>query len=198
MPRQGRKLETLVRDLEVFLARAPVTVKSPDYLPGRLSGARREVDVSISGIVGSTTILAIIECRQRRTRPDVTWIEQISTKKNDVAAHHAIAVSSKPFTSAARTLAANLGIELRTFAEVDKSLVLGWATPLFSDIPNFRIENSNLRIGMRRSGALPLAESRAIATECVFESGVARRVCAGGGAASMGMAWSDSDGIRRI
>jgi len=34
--------------------------------------------------------------------------------------------------------------------------------------------------------------------EWVFESGVARRVCAGGGVASMSSVWSESGDIRRI
>lgn len=70
MPRRGRDLEELVRVLEHFLASAPVEIRSPDYIRGKLSGSLREVDVSVRGSVGSMSLLAIIECRKRKARQE--------------------------------------------------------------------------------------------------------------------------------
>ena len=36
MARRGRGLEILVRDLEIFLADAPVEIKSLDYIAGKM------------------------------------------------------------------------------------------------------------------------------------------------------------------
>jgi hypothetical protein len=168
MSRQGRGLETLVRDLEIFLAKTPVTVTSPDYIPGRRTGVPREVDVSIKGNFGTASILAIIECRQRKASQDVTWIEQIASKKEDVGAHYAIAVSSSPFTRGAITLAKNVGIELRTFTEIDEGVVLGWATQLFSGVRCYKMENSGLMVKMSRAtGPILMTDGQVFAKDAV-------------------------------
>src|SRR5690242_19195938 len=95
--RKGRDLEVLVRDLERFLSDTPVEIRSPEHFTGRLSGIRREVDVTVRGKVGSLPVLAMIECRKRGTPSDVTWIEQIATKRDDIGAHRAVAVAMRRF-----------------------------------------------------------------------------------------------------
>jgi hypothetical protein len=155
MPRRGRDLELLVQDLERFLAAAPVEIKSPEYITGKLSRRRREVDVSVRGTVGSVPLFVMIECRKRRDRQDVTWIEQVATKKTDVGANHAVAVSSRPFSAGAINMAATLGIELRTFAQVDETAVQSWVEPLFKDVQDFYMEWDNVEIGIRTPKDLP-------------------------------------------
>jgi hypothetical protein len=117
-----------------------VEVKSPDYVQGKQSGTRREVDVSVRGTVGTVSILAILECRKRKHRQDVTWIEQLASTKEDVGASHAVAVSAQPFTAGAVSMAAARGIELRTFAEIDEEAVLGWVSDLFSSMRDLAVE----------------------------------------------------------
>jgi hypothetical protein len=154
MPRRGRDLEELVRDLEHFLAASPVEVKSPDYVRGRLSGNMREVDVSVRGNVGSMSLLAIIECRKRKYRQDVTWIEQIATKRNDVGANHAVAVSSRPFSSGAISMAARLGIELRTSEEIGEAAALEWVEAFFRGVEDFYLEWDDVKVKLRPLGDL--------------------------------------------
>ena len=105
MPRAGRSLELLVQALEQLLAGAPVEIRSPDFIMGRNSGTSREVDVSLRSQVGSVSVLVIIECRDRAKPQDVTWIEQLASKREDVGADKAVAVSAGGFSAGARNLA---------------------------------------------------------------------------------------------
>ena len=119
MPRKGRGLENLVGLIEEALKGAEVAVRSPEHVKGRHSNETREIDVTLRGKVGSTDLLVIFECRERENPQGVDWIEQLATKKDDVGAHLAVAVSSSGFTRGAETLGAQKGILLRTLAEFD-------------------------------------------------------------------------------
>lgn len=126
MPRQGRELEKLVAQLEYVLSDTPFKVKSPDFLKDRSSGTVREVDVSVRGRVGSVDLLVIYECRDRDETEDVTWIEQIAQKGEDVGAHRVVAVSSEGFTQGATNKAAAKDVVLRTVADVDVTDLFDW------------------------------------------------------------------------
>lgn len=122
----GRELERFVAFLEKVLGSDNVKIKSPDYLMGKLSESQREVDVSIRGKIGSSEIFVIAECRDRKDTEDVRWIEQIATKRNEVGADKAIAVSSFGFTDGAIKMAKKLGIRLMILDEVDPQELRDW------------------------------------------------------------------------
>ena len=105
MPRAGRSLELLVQALEQLLAGSPVEIRSPDYITSRYSGTAREIDVSLRSHVGSVGVLVIIECRDRAASQDVSWIEQLASKREDVGADKAVAVSASGFSAGARNFA---------------------------------------------------------------------------------------------
>lgn len=126
MPRKGRELEKLIATLENLLGETNIEVKSPDYIVGINSGSRREIDVSLRAKVGSSTVLIILETRDRTETDDVRWIEQLSAKKEDVLASNVIAVSSAGFTEGARNTAKRLGIELRAINELTLDAIAGW------------------------------------------------------------------------
>ena len=126
MPRKGRSLEKLVAFLEKTLGPQGIKVKSPDYIRGRISKSLREIDISLRSHIGSSEILVIIECRDRKGTEDVTWIEQLASKRKDVGAHKAVAVSSTGFSSGAINMAKAEDIELRTLEEVNPNEILLW------------------------------------------------------------------------
>jgi Restriction endonuclease len=125
-PRKGRDLEILVANLEKHLGDTGIQVTSPDYIVGRRSGSRREVDVALRAKIGSSNLLVIVECRDRNETEDVTWVEQLASKREDVGADKAVAVSAVGFTEGAKNAAATYGIPLRTLQQVDLSEVLLW------------------------------------------------------------------------
>ena len=56
MSRKGKELELLVARLEKILAPEDATITSPDYLLDKITGGKREVDVSIRSRIGSSPI----------------------------------------------------------------------------------------------------------------------------------------------
>lgn len=128
MPRAGRSLELLVQALEQLLAGAPVEIRSPDFIMGRSSETTREVDVSLRSTVGSVSVLVIIECRDRAKPQDVTWIEQLASKREDVGADKAVAVAAGGFSAGARNLARSKQVDLRSLEELEPHVVFDWLT----------------------------------------------------------------------
>jgi hypothetical protein len=93
-----------------------VVIQSPEHILGRNTGLGREIDVSLRTMIGSSEMLVIIECRDRQARQDVTWIEQVASKQEDVGANKAVAVCPGGFTKGARKLAEAKQIDLRMIA----------------------------------------------------------------------------------
>lgn len=124
MPRPGREFEKLVARIEEKLCPMGATVISPDRIPELVSGNLREVDASIRFKLGSVPILITIECRDRGAVQDVTWLEQIKSKKESIGANQTIAVSKEGFTDGARSYANQHGILLRQLSELTDSFIL--------------------------------------------------------------------------
>lgn len=115
---EWREFERLVARVEADAGPRGFVVKSPDRLRCKLTGRLREVDATIRGKVGTSDVLITIECRRRSKVQDVTWIEQLATKKSSIGAHTTIAVSLSGFSTEAETLASKLGIVLRKISDL--------------------------------------------------------------------------------
>ncbi len=126
MPRKGREFEKLISYLEESLCPFGVKVLSPEYIKGKLSRRSREVDITLRASVGSTDILIMVECRDRKDVEELNWLEQISGKKKDIEANKAIAVSTSGFSASAIEYAKNTGIELRTYGAVNPNEIVLW------------------------------------------------------------------------
>lgn len=126
MPRKGKALERLTALIESLLVPMGGTVTSPAYLPDKVTGNRREVDIAIRLKVGTSPILVIVECRDRYGIEDVTWIEQLAQKRNDVNADKAVAVSSYGFSQPAIRKAEFYNIEIRKLDMLTAADVQDW------------------------------------------------------------------------
>jgi hypothetical protein len=124
-----RAFELLVAAIEERMGPKGAIVKSPDRVRDLDSKRLREVDASIRLSAGSIEILVTVECRKRKGIGDVTWIEQLATKRNKIGASKTIAVSSSGFSAAARASATRYGIELRVLGEVLDADVDAWFAP---------------------------------------------------------------------
>lgn len=129
MARKGRDLERLISILERGLASSDLIIQSPDYLDDQVTGGKREVDVSIREKNKTESILMVLECRDRRMKDDVTWIEQLHTKAKDIGVPKVVAVSSSGFSGGARLKAKHYGIELRTIEEISNENLENWIIP---------------------------------------------------------------------
>ena len=123
---EWREFEKLVARIERAAAPKGALVTSPDKIRDRITGMMREVDASIQYQVGTTSILITIECRKRNRKDDVTWIEQLATKRDKIGASKTIAVSEAGFTASALQTAKHYNVEIRTLSEVTATDIEGW------------------------------------------------------------------------
>ncbi len=115
---EWREFERLIARIEADAGPRGIVVASPDRIRCKVTGRLREVDASIRSRVGTSDVLVTIECRRRAKVQDVTWIEQLATKKCAIGADRTIAVSLSGFTAEAKAVAALNGIDLRSLREV--------------------------------------------------------------------------------
>ena len=128
MTRRGRDLEKIIASLEKINMKN-ATIKSPDFIPDKDTGTPREIDVSVRFSQGTHDFLVIFECRDRKARAGVEWIEQLANKSRSVRADKVIAVSSSGFTKNATIKAKEYNIECRTVAgHLGKTLVAWFNT----------------------------------------------------------------------
>jgi hypothetical protein len=130
MAKAGEDFEKLVTRVEAVLAPAGAEVKHDQYLKDAITGEERQVDGTIRFTAGSLPILITIESRDRTSIQDVTWIEQLATKRQDLGAVKTIAVSSTGFSKPAIAKAKVYGIEIRTVAEITDEDIKGWLKTL--------------------------------------------------------------------
>lgn len=122
------RIRTPDRRIEADAGPRGLLVKSPDRLRCKLTGRLREVDASIRAKAGTTELLVTIECRRRSRLQDVTWIEQLTTKKSSIGADRTIAVSASGFSAEAQIAASHAGISLRKISD----LTVADINPIFS------------------------------------------------------------------
>ena len=115
---EWRQFEKLVARIEANSGSQSFKVTSPDRIRCRTTGRLREVDASVRSQIGTSNVLITIECRKRSAKQDVTWIEQLATKKQAIGAARTIAVSSSGFSSEAEAAASHHGIDLRRLSDV--------------------------------------------------------------------------------
>lgn len=142
----GRLAELLVERFERILG-PDIQVKSPERIRGRLSGRRREVDVTLRRRMGATDVLVAIECRGRKNPQDVRWIEELASKKADVGAHAMVAVSTSGFTEAARRSADAHGLLLRELTQIGADEIGRWFLRTQLSVPRWRLFGAVVHTG---------------------------------------------------
>lgn len=121
-PRKDRseweRFETFVYELERLLSERGARVKLNDQVRSRF-GNLRQCDATVRIGTGTTELLILIECRNRKKVSDVLWIEQLATKRLDLRAARVVVVTNKPLSSPALQAAAHHDIQTRTLETVD-------------------------------------------------------------------------------
>lgn len=128
-----RRFHDLVARIHTALETSGALIKSPDRLRDLQTGKLREVDATIRRKESGREVLITIEARRRKDTQDVTWIEQLSTKRRKVGADATIAVSASGFAHEAVVTAAAEGIIVATVEELEQN-DLRWLNLEFADI----------------------------------------------------------------
>ena len=114
-----QKFEELVAQIEKRLAPEAATVTLNDKVPDLVTGDLRQVDATIRYKIGSIDILIAIECRHRKSKQHIMWIEQLKAKRENIGANQIVGVSSEGYTEPALAKAKQYGITLRRLGKID-------------------------------------------------------------------------------
>ncbi len=131
--RKGRKLELLLKEIEA-LKLPNATVKSPEFVKDRDTGTLREVDISIRYCSNDQDFFIALECRDRGNIQDITWVEQLISKRNSIGADVLIAVTSSSFSTPAKIKAFKNGVVLREFKKFTVNEVKKWMNETYIEI----------------------------------------------------------------
>jgi Restriction endonuclease len=114
----GKEFEETVHDLYALLSEneAYQSVQKNVMLPG--ADGLRQIDVLIKATIANFDVLTIVECRDHSRPLDITAIDGLHSKMQDVKAHKAVLVSRAGFSKAARNKAERIGISLFTAESV--------------------------------------------------------------------------------
>lgn len=113
MPSRTNTFQKVVYLLQQHLAGSAMVSES-EFLIDRSNGERREVDVCIRANIAGTPILICLECRDRKRKADVTWVEEMHGKHLTLPTDHLVLVSNSGFTPSAISKANAYGIETVT------------------------------------------------------------------------------------
>jgi hypothetical protein len=139
MTASWKAFQDLVARIEKFSASKDAVVKSPDRRRDLVTGKLREVDASIVQRIGSATVLITVECRQHAESQDVTWIEQLATKRESIGAAATIAVSAEGFSAEALDLARRKGVITRKVTSLTDAEIEMLLTPVYQASPSMAI-----------------------------------------------------------
>lgn len=131
------------------------SVESPARLRNRHGSGTREIDVLIRIKEGRREILVAIECRRRRCRSDIIWMEQLASKRDNLGLDRIVAVSATPFTRQASDYAREKHIELMELSDFYDGK---WQPWLLCDHIPFRCSDVVFRKVMAHLVGLPPLE----------------------------------------
>lgn len=128
MSAPGKKLEALVASIESILLPQGFKVEKNILVRNEKGSIAAEMDVLISGQLGSGPVRWLIECRDRPSEgaQSVSWIEQLVGRRRHLALSKISAVSTTGFSKGAIDLAEREGIELKTYFEISAAEIRNW------------------------------------------------------------------------
>ena len=109
MPPRTNEFQQLIVAIQSHLDPDSSVVESA-MLEDALTGAKREVDIVVSGRVGAQLVTVSIECRDRTRPADVTWVDEMQAKHSRLPTNVLVLVSHSSFTQEARRVADKYGI----------------------------------------------------------------------------------------
>ena len=135
------------------------TVTSPAFLFDKAAGEKREVDVLVeySDSKGLPRKICI-ECRDRAKSQDVTWIEQLQQKREDLGLDYIIATTTSSFTSGAIRKAKYHGIIIEQAEMLSKKTLDDNVQSFFFDVFFFKFELLEMTLHTLSHGRISLKD----------------------------------------
>jgi hypothetical protein len=115
-PRRGRSLELLVKRIKEHQSPGSI-VRSPDFVKDVDTQELREIDIGVHVPIQGGELFIAIECRDRKAKQSVEWVEQLIAKKESVRADVLIAITASDFFRPARIKALKKGVLLARLSQ---------------------------------------------------------------------------------
>lgn len=109
MPRRTNVFQQVVRIIHEHLAADAAEVVESDELVDNASGAKREVDVTLTSEVAGQRIVISVEATAQSRRASVTWVDGMLAKHSTLPTNKLVLVSQAGFSKLARDRAAAHG-----------------------------------------------------------------------------------------
>jgi len=117
--KKWQKFESLVAHIQGLLApQAEITLNKK--ILGKRSKTLREIDIAVSQNIGQHNIFITIDCKDYKCPVDVKNVEEFIGLVEDVGANKGAIVSANGFTQAAKTRAADAGIDVYRLVDAEK------------------------------------------------------------------------------
>lgn len=146
MTRKGRNFELSYKWL-YDLDKDKYVVTSPAYLYDRASKGKREIDVLVEYSDNEGIRRKIgIECRDRKSVVDVTGIEQLKQKKEDLGLDYLVITTTKRFTDGAINKAKYYGVIIEQAEMINSSNFDLYAKEYYVDFFFYKFELIKLDI----------------------------------------------------
>ena len=135
--------EEKIKRIYDLLADSGAEVKWNDHISDPDNPTQeRQINVTLR----NAGVLTLVECRQRKSRQDVQWIEQLIGRRVSLGAQIVIAVSSSGFTAGAIAKGRKYGIVLRDLRELTDDEIASWGQRV--EITLSFYEYSDLRVSL--------------------------------------------------
>ncbi|GGY86125.1 hypothetical protein GCM10011613_33970 [Cellvibrio zantedeschiae] len=137
-------------DFEIFIARVHhllegtnATVIWNEKIPDPNNPSQdRQIDIAVR----KDGLFNIIECRHRKKKQDVNWIEELIGRRTSLNASSITAVSSSGFTKLAIIKARAHGVILSEIKNVPEEFILNWTRGMDIVLSFFRYESYKLKL----------------------------------------------------
>ncbi len=137
-------------EFEIFIARVlrllegtNATVVWNEKVPDPNNPSQdRQIDIAVR----KDGLFNIIECRHRKSKQDVKWIEELIGRRMSLNASSITAVSSSGFTKGAICKAHAYGVILSEINDVSEDFILNWTRGMDIVISFFRYESFKLNL----------------------------------------------------
>ena len=117
--KEGTKFEHLATDVFTILSQNKEHEKVEHNVLLEGPDGPRQIDVLLTGTIGPFEVKTIVECKDYNKNIDVTVIDALFSKLQDVNAQKAVLVARKGFTGGAKKKAKRLGISLCTIHSIE-------------------------------------------------------------------------------
>ncbi len=159
MAKQGKDFELAYTHLYDSLDKEKYTVTNSALLNSKINNKKREVDVLVEYTDEQGMVRKIgIECRDRKGIQDVTWVEQMATKKEILGLDRLILTTTSTFSQSAIDTAEYFGVILEKADFLNAEQIDELTKTTYADFYFYKFTFKKLDFYKKDIGKVPFKE----------------------------------------